>query len=183
MPAYQVNGSLPTLGRDVFIAATAVVAGDVNVGDESSLWFGAVVRGDCFPIRIGARTNLQDNVVVHVLAGQAATTIGDEVTIGHAAIVHGCTIGHRCLVGMGSIVLDGAVLGDDSLLAAGSLVTPGSVFPARSVIVGRPARFVRQVNDEDLQRIREGAENYVRYAREFITSCKEHRKAGDAKGA
>jgi carbonic anhydrase/acetyltransferase-like protein (isoleucine patch superfamily) len=175
MSVYELKEVAPTLGRDVFIAESAVVAGDVHVGDESSIWFGAVVRGDCFPIRIGARTNLQDNVVVHVLADKAPTIIGDEVTIGHAAVVHGCTIGHRCLIGMGSIVLDGAVLGDDSLLAAGSLVTPASVFPSRSVIVGRPARVVRPVNDDDLQRIREGADNYLRYARDFMTSCRRLR--------
>jgi carbonic anhydrase/acetyltransferase-like protein (isoleucine patch superfamily) len=172
MPVYELQGVRPLLGRDVFVAETAVVAGDVHIGDESSIWFGAVLRGDCYPIRIGARTNLQDNVVVHVLAGKAQAVIGDEVTIGHAAVVHGCTIGNRCLIGMGSIVLDGAVLGDDSLLAAGSLVTPGSTFPARSVIVGRPARVVRPANDEDLQRIRDGAKNYLSYSRDFRTGCR-----------
>ena len=142
----------------------------VHLGDEASVWFGAVIRGDCFPIRIGARTNVQDNVVVHVTGGEARTTIGDEVTIGHAAVIHGCTIGHRCLIGIGSIILDGAVIGDESFVAAGSLVTPGAAFPTRSLIMGRPARVLRPVSDDDLQRIREGAEHYVRYARDFMTS-------------
>src|SRR4029077_14001680 len=163
MPVYELRGLRPSLGRDVLVADTATVVGDVQLGDEASVWFGAVLRGDCFPIRIGARTNLQDHVVVHVLAGKAETSIGDDVTIGHAAVVHGCAIGDRCLLGIGTIVLDGARIGDDSLVAAGSLVTPGNIFPARSVIMGRPARVTRQASDEDLLRIRESAANYVRY--------------------
>src|SRR5580698_1258338 len=126
MGLYALGDIVPTLGRDVFLADNAIVIGDVHLGDEASVWFGAVLRGDYFPIRVGARTNIQDNAVLHITAGQAATTIGDDVTIGHAAIVHGCTIGNRCLVGMGSTVLDGAVVGDDSFVAAGSLVTPGT---------------------------------------------------------
>ena len=170
MTVYELAGVKPTIGRDVFIAEGAVVLGDVHLGDEASVWFGAVIRGDCFPIRIGARTNLQDNVVVHVTGGEARTTIGDDVTVGHAAVIHGCTIGHRSLIGIGSIILDGAVIGDESLVAAGSLVTPGAVFPAKSLIMGRPARVSRPLSDDDLQRIREGAAHYVRYAREFMTS-------------
>lgn len=171
MPVYELRGMRPVVGRDVFIADTAVVVGDVHLGDEVSVWFGAVVRGDCYPILIGARTNLQDNVVVHVTNGKARTTIGEDVVVGHAAVVHGCTIGHRCLVGMGSLVLDGAVIGDDSLVAAGALVTPGTIVPPRSVVIGRPARVTRIVSDEDLQRAREGAQNYLDYARDFRTAC------------
>jgi len=168
---YELNGVRPTLGRDVFVAEGAVVVGDVVLGDQASVWFGAVVRGDCFPIRIGSRTNVQDAAVVHVTSGRASTAIGDDVTIGHAAVVHGCTIGHRCLIGIGSIVLDGAVIGDDSLVAAGSLVTPGARVPSRSVVIGRPARVVRAVTEEDLQRIREGAASYLSHARAFMTAC------------
>jgi carbonic anhydrase/acetyltransferase-like protein (isoleucine patch superfamily) len=171
MAVYELGGARPTIGRDAVVADSAVVVGDVHLGDESSAWFGAVIRGDCFPIRIGARSNVQDNAVVHVMGGRARTTIGDEVTIGHAAVVHGCTIGHRCLIGIGSIVLDGAVIGDDSIVAAGSLVPPGATFPAKSVLMGRPARVVREASDSDLQGIRESAAKYVRYARELVTSC------------
>jgi carbonic anhydrase/acetyltransferase-like protein (isoleucine patch superfamily) len=170
MPVYELHGVRPTIGRDVFVADSAVVVGDVHLGDQASVWFGAVIRGDCFPIRVGARTNVQDNAVLHVTAGKARTTVGDDVTIGHAAVVHGCTIGHRCLIGMGSLVLDGAVIGDDSIVAAGALVTPGTVVPPRCVVMGRPARVTRSVSDEDLQRIREGADNYLRYAHDFMTS-------------
>jgi carbonic anhydrase/acetyltransferase-like protein (isoleucine patch superfamily) len=172
MALYELSGLRPTLGRDVFVADSATVIGDVHLGDEAGVWFGAVLRGDYFPIRVGARTNIQDNSVVHITGGKAATTIGDDVTVGHAAIIHGCTIGHRCLVGMGSIVLDGAVVGDDSFIGAGSLVTPGTVIPPRSFVLGRPAKAVRPVKEEDLAWIRDAARLYVDYARDFRTRCK-----------
>jgi carbonic anhydrase/acetyltransferase-like protein (isoleucine patch superfamily) len=172
MAVYELKGVRPTLGRDVFVADSAVVIGDVHLGDEAGVWFGAVLRGDYYPIRIGARTNVQDNAVVHITAGQAATTIGDDVTIGHGAIVHGCTLGSRVLVGMGSVVLDGAVVGDDSFVAAGSLVTPRTVFPPRSFILGRPAKAARPVKDDELHWIRQAAELYVGYARDFRTACR-----------
>jgi carbonic anhydrase/acetyltransferase-like protein (isoleucine patch superfamily) len=144
----------------------------VHLGPEASVWFGAVLRGDYFPIRVGARTNIQDNAVLHITADVAKTTLGDDVTVGHGAIVHGCTIGHRCLIGMGSVVLDGAVVGDDSFVAAGSLVPPGMIVPERSFLMGRPARIVRPTNDVDLAWIRNAAESYVRYARDFRSGCK-----------
>jgi gamma-carbonic anhydrase len=172
MAIYELHGVRPTLGRDVFVADTAVVVGDVWLGDGASVWFGAVVRGDCYPIRIGARTNVQDNAVIHVTGGEAKTSIGDDVTIGHGAIVHGCTVGDRCLVGMGSIVLDGALIGSDSLVAAGALVTPGTIVAARSVVMGRPARVARTATDEDLVRIHRGAGHYLGYARDFMHTGK-----------
>ncbi len=172
MPLYDLAGVRPVLGRHVFVADNATVIGDVHLGDEASVWFGAVLRGDYFPIRIGARTNVQDNAVVHITAGKAATRIGDDVTIGHAAVVHGCSIGDRCLVGMGSIVLDGAVVGDDSFIGAGSLVTPGTVIPPRSFVLGRPAKAVRPVKEEELAWIRDAASLYVGYARDFRSACR-----------
>jgi carbonic anhydrase/acetyltransferase-like protein (isoleucine patch superfamily) len=172
MAIYELNGVRPTLGRDVYVADTGVVIGQVQMGDEASIWFGAVLRGDYSFIRVGARTNVQDNSVVHISSGLNPTTIGDDVTIGHSAIVHGCTIGHRCLIGMGSTVLDGAVVGDDSFVAAGALVTPGTVIAPRSFVIGRPARVVRPVEDADLQWIRGAALAYVGYARDFRTACK-----------
>ncbi|MBV9948484.1 MAG: gamma carbonic anhydrase family protein [Myxococcales bacterium] len=167
MPVCELNGVQPTLGDEVFVVETAVVIGDVHLGEQASVWFGAVVRGDCFPIRVGARTNIQDNAVVHVTGGRSRTTIGDDVTIGHAAVVHGCTIGRMCLLGIGCIVLDDAVVGEESLIAAGALVTPGTVIPPRSLVMGRPGRVVRAVGGEDLERIRVGAAAYVQYAREY----------------
>lgn len=172
MPLYDLKGIRPVLGRDVFVAEGARVIGDVHLGDEASVWFGAVLRGDYMSIRVGARTNIQDNAVVHITSEVASTTIGDDVTIGHAAIVHGCTIGNACLIGMGSIVLDGAVIGDSSFVAAGSLVTPGTVVPAGSFVVGRPAKVVRPVREADLVSIGEAAARYVQYAREFRDACR-----------
>ena len=167
-PIYSLKGVTPQLGRGVFVAPTASVIGDVVIGDDSSVWFGAVIRGDAFPIRIGARTNIQDNAVVHITGGKAATTIGDDVTVGHLALVHGCTVGDRCLVGMGSIVLDRAVIEDECLIAAGALVPPEMRVPARSLVMGRPGKVVRMLTDADLLQIREAAEIYVTHAREFL---------------
>jgi gamma-carbonic anhydrase len=167
MPVFELKGVAPALGRAVFIAPNATVIGDVVVGEESSIWFGTVIRGDVFPIRIGARTNIQDNSVVHVTTGKASTTIGDDVTVGHQVIVHGCTIGSRCLVGMGSIILDGAVLADECFVAAGSLIAPGLRVNARSLVMGRPAKVVRVLGEADLASIREAAAHYVVNAREY----------------
>lgn len=167
MTLFAFNEMTPSLGRDVWIAPTGVVIGDVVLGDEASVWFGAVVRGDGYPIRIGARTNIQDNAVVHITSGKNATVLGDDVTVGHSAIVHGCTVGSRCLVGMGAILLDGAVLEDDCLVGAGSLVPPGMKVPARSLVLGRPAKRVRELTDADISSIRASASAYVKNAREF----------------
>ncbi len=172
MPIYELNGVRPTLGTDVFIADSASVIGDVHLGDGASVWFGAVLRGDYYPIRVGARSNLQDNVVVHITAGHASTSIGDDVTVGHSAVIHGCTIGSRVLVGMGSIVLDGAVIGEDSFVAAGSLVTPRTVIPPRSFVLGRPAKALRTVRPEDTAAIHDGASLYAGYALDFLAGCK-----------
>ncbi len=172
MSIYELKGVRPTLGRGVFVADSAAVIGDVRLGDQCGVWFGAVLRGDYFPIRVGARTNIQDNAVLHITAGKAATNVGDDVTIGHSAIIHGCTIGDRCLVGMGSTVLDGAAIGEDCFIAAGSLVTPGTVVPPRSFVMGRPAKVTRRVTDADIEWMREAAALYVGYAKDFLESCK-----------
>lgn len=176
MPVYAHKGIAPTLGQGVYLAPNATVIGDVVIGDESSIWFGAVVRGDVFPIRIGARTNIQDNAVVHVTNGKWSATIGDEVTVGHLAMIHGCSIGNRCLVGMGSIILDGAIIEDECVIAAGALVPPKMRVTARSLIVGSPARRTRTLTDADLENIRAGSASYVQYARDFaetLTPTKE----------
>jgi len=173
MAIYELAGVAPVLGRDAWVTESASVIGDVVLGDAASIWFGAVVRGDYMPIRIGARTNIQDNAVVHITHETAATTIGDDVTVGHSAVVHGATVGHLCLVGMGAIILDGAVVGDGSFIAAGTLVTPGTILPPRSFVMGRPGKVVRQVDDALYAWLAESAANYVRYAREFRDGCKK----------
>lgn len=173
MPIYELNRVCPIVTAGAFIAPNASVIGDVVIGESSSIWFGVVVRGDVFPIRIGARTNIQDNSVVHVTGGKTSTMIGDDVTVGHGAIVHGCKIGNRCLVGMGSIVLDGAVIDDECFIAAGALVPPGMHVPSRSMVMGRPGKVVRALRAEELEAIDFASRDYVRNARDFISALKE----------
>jgi carbonic anhydrase/acetyltransferase-like protein (isoleucine patch superfamily) len=172
MAIYELEGVRPTIGDHVFVAPSASVIGDVVIGESSSIWFGVVVRGDVFPIRIGARTNIQDNSVVHVTGGKTSTTIGDDVTVGHSAIVHGCKVGNRCLVGMGSIVLDGVVIEDECLIAAGSLVPPGMHVPSRSMVMGRPGKVIRTLRADELESIDHAARDYVRGARAFISALR-----------
>ncbi len=162
------KGVLPRLHDSVFIDASAQVIGDVVMGEESSVWMNAVVRGDVHWIRIGRRTNVQDNSVVHVQNGTHPTTIGDDVTVGHAAIVHGCTIGHRVLVGMGAILLNGATVGEDSIVAAGSLLTEESTFPPRSLIMGSPAKVKRPLTDREVAMILEFSDRYVNYRLDYM---------------
>lgn len=159
----------PKLAPRVWVAESASVIGDVEIGEDSSIWFGTVLRGDVFPIRVGARTNIQDGCVVHVTGGLASTTIGDDVTVGHMALVHGCTIGDRVLVGMGSVVLDGAVIESDAILAAGSLLPPRGHVPSGMMAMGRPAKVVRALTAADRERIREAGALYVGYAKDFQT--------------
>lgn len=161
-------GKKPVLGAGVFVAETAAVIGDVVIGDESSIWYGTVVRGDVMPIRIGARTSIQDNTVIHVTSDFSGTTIGDDCTIGHAAIIHACTVEDFCLIGMGSIILDGARIGRGSLVGAGALVTPGTDIPPGSLVIGSPAKVKRPLNAKEQEQIRYGAEHYVELTRRYL---------------
>ncbi|HEY3802049.1 MAG TPA: gamma carbonic anhydrase family protein [Kofleriaceae bacterium] len=165
------DGKRPALGRGVFLAETCAVIGDVVIGDESSIWYGTVVRGDVMPIRIGARTSVQDNTVVHVTSGFSGTTIGDDCTIGHAAIIHACTVEDFCLIGMGSILLDGARIGRGSLVGAGALVTPGTDIPPNSLVLGSPARVKRSIDDKEREQIAYGATHYVELARRYLAEA------------
>jgi carbonic anhydrase/acetyltransferase-like protein (isoleucine patch superfamily) len=161
------GGVAPRLGRDVYVAPNATLIGDVELGDEASVWFGCVLRGDIGSIRVGARTNVQDLACMHLTDGVSITVIGADVTIGHGAILHGCTVGDRCLIGMGSILLDNAVIGEGSLVAAGSLVPPRFVAPPRSLIRGNPAKVLREVTEEEGRLGILGAEHYVERARQY----------------
>jgi gamma-carbonic anhydrase len=174
MPVYALGKLRPELGREVFVAPNATIVGDVVLGESSSVWYGAVLRGDVMPIRVGARTNIQDNAVVHVTSGKASTSIGDDVTIGHLAIVHGCTVGNACLLGMGSIVLDGAVLEDECFVAAGALVPPKMRAPSRSFLIGRPAKIARTLGEADLVEMRSASALYVQYARDHAMGLREY---------
>ena len=150
----------PVLGRDVYIAKTAVVLGDVTLGDQASVWYGAVLRGDINRIEIGRCTNVQDNAVLH-LSDDHPCILGDHVTVGHSANVHACTVGDRCLIGMGATILDGAVIGEECLIGANALVTPGSRIPAGSMVLGSPAKVVRPLTAEERAGLKHWADKYV----------------------
>jgi carbonic anhydrase/acetyltransferase-like protein (isoleucine patch superfamily) len=161
----------PRVHATAFIDASAQVIGDVEIGEASSVWMNAVVRGDVHWIRIGARSNVQDGTVVHVMNGTHPTTIGDEVTIGHGAVVHGCTLRGRILVGMGAILLNGVDVEEDSIVAAGTLLTEGTRVPARSLVMGSPGKVRRQLTDDEVQSIRAYAERYVGYRLDYMTGA------------
>jgi carbonic anhydrase/acetyltransferase-like protein (isoleucine patch superfamily) len=162
------GGVRPRLGQGVFLAETAAVIGDVEIGDESSIWYGTVVRGDVMPVRIGARTSIQDGTVIHVTSGFSGTVIGGDCTIGHAAIIHACTVEDFCLIGMGAIVLDGARVGRGSLVGAGALVTPGTDIPPGSLVLGAPAKVKRPVSEKETAQIADGARHYVELTRRYL---------------
>jgi carbonic anhydrase/acetyltransferase-like protein (isoleucine patch superfamily) len=151
-----------------FIAPSADVIGSVRVGDECSIWFNAVLRGDNDWINIGAGSNVQDGCVIHTDPG-LPVTIGQRVTIGHQVMLHGCTLEDDCLIGNGAVVLDGAIIGAGSLVAAGALIAPGAKVPPGSVVMGSPGKVVRPVAERDIERMRVGCEAYRRKAREYAT--------------
>lgn len=156
------EGVRPKLGVRAWVDVSAQVIGDVELGDDASVWMNTVIRGDVNRIRVGARTNVQDNCVLHVTSVHP-TVLEDEVTVGHSVTLHGCTIRRRCLVGIGAIVLNGAVVGEESIVAAGALVPEGMEVPPGSVVMGSPAKVRRSVKDEEREELERYAENYVRY--------------------
>src|SRR5512133_3956852 len=165
MPVIQpYDGRAPRLHPSVYVAETGVVVGDVEIGEGSSVWFGAIVRGDVHHVRVGARTNLQDQTVVHVTGGKHPTIVGDDVTVGHRVVLHGCTVHDRCLVGIGAIVLDGAVVEEEAMVGAGALVPPGMVVPSGTLVLGAPAKVKRTLSDEERAFFRTSATRYAGYA-------------------
>ncbi|MGB8310565.1 MAG: gamma carbonic anhydrase family protein [Halobacteriota archaeon] len=152
----------------VYIAPTATVIGDVEIAPDSSVWFGAVIRGDVASIKIGRRTSVQDDAVIHVSEG-VGTVVGDDVTIGHSAVIHGSNIGDTILIGIGAIVLDNATVGVGSIIGAGAVVTEEAVVPPRSLVLGVPGRVVREVTSEQIEWIKNNAEQYVQLARRYMT--------------
>ncbi len=147
-----------------FIADNAAVTGNVSLGKDSSVWYGASVRGDLAPITIGEATNIQDNASVHVDT-DTPTVVGKGVTVGHNAVLHGCTVGDNCLIGMGAIVLNRSVIGEGSIIGAGALVTEDKVIPPGSLAVGSPAKVIRQIDEASLEKVKKNAGHYVEYAR------------------
>ena len=165
----------PTVPSSVFIAPSADVIGDVEIGEESSVWFGVVIRGDVHFIRVGARTNIQDLSVLHVTRLTHPLIIGNEVTVGHQVTLHGCTVRDRVLIGMGAVILDGAVVGSDSIVGAGALVTQGMEVPSGSLVLGHPAKVKRPLKDEELSFLSKSAQNYVDLAKLYLKSSSSKR--------
>ena len=173
MPLYALGNLVPTLADGAWAAPSADLIGDVRLGPRASVWFGAVIRADNTPILIGEDSNIQDGAVGHSDPG-APLTIGDRVTVGHQAILHGCTIGDRALVGMGARVLNGAVIAEQCLVAAGALVTEGKTFEARMLIVGSPARALRQLTGQELAMLEMSAAHYAEKAAHYAEALRSH---------
>jgi len=167
MPVLPFRDVLPVLHEQVYVAPNAYLIGNVTLYEHASVWFGAVLRGDVEPIVLGAYANIQDNSVVHTDPGFPAT-IGARTVAGHRVIIHGATIGEGCLIGMGSTLLNGCVIGDECIVGANSLITQGKVFPPRSLIMGSPAKVVREVTDADLEMAKELVERYAKRALEYL---------------
>jgi carbonic anhydrase/acetyltransferase-like protein (isoleucine patch superfamily) len=170
MALRRFREQFPRVHPSCFVEDSAQVIGDVELGEDSSVWFNSVLRGDVHSIRIGRRTNIQDLSLVHVTSQRFSTTVGDDVTVGHHVVLHGCTVGNRVLVGMGAVVMDGVVIGDDCIIGAGTLLTPGTQVPPGSLVVGSPGKPRRPLTDEERAFLLESARHYVRTAAEYHSS-------------
>lgn len=165
MPLFPFLETKPQVHETAWVAPTAAVIGDVCLGEGASIWYGCTLRGDVMPIRVGARSNIQDGSVVHVTRKFAETVIGNDVLVGHSCMIHGCTLMDHAFVGLGAIVMDGCVIEPDGMLAAGAMLTPGKRIGARELWAGRPAKLLRMLSDEEVARNRAGAAGYVDLAR------------------
>jgi len=166
---------MPKIAENVFVAQSADIIGRVTIGKDSSIWFGVVVRGDVHRIEIGERTSIQDKSMVHVTHYKKAdesdghpTIVGNDVTVGHSVVLHGCKIEDACLIGMSATILDGAVIGKESIVGAGSLVTKGKIFPPRSLIMGSPAKLVRELTDDEVAELYASAKRYVSFKDQYL---------------
>ena len=171
---YNFRGESPKIGEKTWVADSADIIGEVEIGKDCSIWFGTVIRGDVHYIKIGDRTSVQDCSMLHVTHYKKAdksdgspTIIGNDVTIGHRVMLHGCTIEDACLIGMSATILDNAVIGKESIVGAGSLVTKGKKFPPRSLIMGSPAKVVRELTDEEVAELYASAKRYVGFKDEY----------------
>lgn len=162
------RGKSPKIHETAFIAENAVVIGDVEIGEQSSVWYGSILRGDVNYIRIGNRTNVQDGSIIHVTTALFPTILEDEVTIGHRATLHGCRVESNCLIGIGAILLDGVRIGANSLVAAGSLVTPNTQIPPRSLVMGSPAKVRRELSDEEIENLRHFWQTYIQLSKTYL---------------
>lgn len=172
MALYEIDGKRPTIGEDAWVAPSADVIGDVDLAEQATVWFGAVIRADNTKITVGPRSNVQDNAMLHSDPG-VPCVLGEEVTVGHHAILHGCTIGDRTLVGMGATVMNHAKIGSECIVAAGALVTEGKEFPDRSLIVGAPAKAIRTLDDDAVPMLKASAASYAQKGGEFAAGLKK----------
>lgn len=172
MSIYQLDDIAPTVDPSAWVADSAQVMGNVHLAADANVWFGTVIRGDNEPIRIGEGSNIQDGSVLHSDHGKPLT-VGRHVTVGHGVMLHGCTVGDESLIGIGAVVLNGAVIGNNCLVGAGALVTEGKAFPDGSMIVGSPARVVRQLTPEQIEGLRQSARHYIENARRFQSGLKK----------
>lgn len=159
---------MPQLHDDCFIANTATIIGDVEIGSKSSIWFGTVIRGDVFYIRIGCNSNIQDNCVIHVTTNKYPTIIGNNVTIGHSVTLHGCNIHNNVLIGIGSVIMDGCEVEEWSIVSAGSVVKPGTIISSKKLWGGIPAKEIRNLSDNEIKWIQQLSDNYVSLSREYL---------------
>lgn len=159
---------LPKIAQNVFIAPDSWITGDVTIGEDVSIFFGSVLRGDINKIVVGKGTNIQEHSMLHTSHGLGDCVVGEYVTVGHRAIVHGCTIGNHCIIGMGATILDGAEIGEFSIVGANSLVTMHKKFPPKSMIMGSPAKVVREITEADIKGIEESAKHYIETGREYL---------------
>lgn len=162
------QGSSPRLGKRVYVAGNATIIGDVTIGDDSSIWFGTVVRGDVHSISIGNRSNIQDNCTVHVTNDRHPVVIDDDVTVGHAVVIHGCTIRRGALIGIGARILDGAEIGEEALIGAGAVVAEGTRIPPRSIVLGVPGKVRGELSAEQLERVRRNSVAYVELKNQYL---------------
>ena len=177
------RGRFPKIPDSAWIAPSADIIGDVVIGEESSIWFQVVIRGDVHSIRIGNRTNIQDHSMLHCTRVVSPLKIGDDVTVGHQVTLHGCTLGNRILVGMGAVLLDDCVIGDDCIVGAGALVTKGTIVPPGYLVMGSPAKVMRPLKPEELAFLKKSANNYVGDSREYMTFLPSlHLQAGQIQG-
>lgn len=174
------HGIWPSIHETAFVAPSADVIGEVEIGELSSIWFQVVIRGDVNQIKIGKRTNIQDHSMLHITRGWSPLIIGDDVTVGHRAMLHGCKIGNRVLVGMGAIILDEAVIGDDCVIGAGAVITKNTVVPAGSLVMGMPAKVARPLKPEELAFLPVSADNYVKDSREYLQYVRGPKRLGQS---
>lgn len=164
MAVYELKGKTPFFADGCWIAPSADIIGDVHIGESSTVWFNVTIRGDVMPIKIGKDSNIQDGSTLHGTYGKCGVVVGDRVTVGHNVILHGCSIGDECLIGMGSVIMDLATIPSGCVVGAGSLVTENASFPPGSLILGRPAKAVRALNEKEQSFLKQSADNYLEYA-------------------